>query len=184
MPRDRTRVTLDAGTRLSLEGLRLIPGAKHNITWRIGDLETSGSIYLLDDKGVMRIRYEGREQQISLVAQPCHFGGVRWLMKCPLTGKRVSVLWRPPGAETFGSRHAFGNASYWTQSVSPLDRAWRKKRKIALRLGSKDPADCRMPPRPRWMRNTTYRKLAERHMGAHHSIMRLADERFLGKSPG
>jgi hypothetical protein len=56
------------------------------------------------------------------------------------------VLWRPPGAKEFRSR-----------------QAWDGKAKIKARLiGDLDPDEWELPPKPKWMRWRTYKRLAER----------------------
>ena len=47
---------------------------------------------------------------VSLFARAQHFGGVRWLLSCPMSGVLTSVLYLPIGADRFASRQAHGLA--------------------------------------------------------------------------
>jgi hypothetical protein len=69
--------------------------------------------------GSLRISYPaiGFEQEIRFVSRPCRFGGRRFFFECPATGRRCSVLWRPPGAKRFACRQA------WIFCLSTLRRS-------------------------------------------------------------
>jgi hypothetical protein len=51
------------------------------------------------------------DYQVPLVTTPCNLGGVRWWFICPLSrngvscGRRVGILYCPPGATYYGCRH-------------------------------------------------------------------------------
>jgi hypothetical protein len=192
MPRHRTRATLDAGARLTLAGLGnvLRPMTARRIIWTFGALEVCGELRLSPETGILTLCYEGREQHIDLIARPRHFGGLQWYFRCPVTQARASVLWKPLGATRFACRLAFPRMLYHSQSISPLDRAWRAKRRVARKLGSEDPADHDMQTRPKWMRKRTYARLAARYEGAHRNLMRDFDAKApalfekLGITPG
>ena len=81
-----------------------------------------------------------------------------------MTGRHVSVLWKPPGAKLFASRHAWPTqVAYLSQFGSWIDRAHLGKARIRARLLSDDdPEKWELPPRPRGMRAQTYNKLAKR----------------------
>jgi hypothetical protein len=74
------------------------------------------------------------------------------------------VLWVPPGAKEFRSRHAWdGNVAYRSQFRSVYDRGHAGKAKIKARLiGNLDPEEWELPPKPKWMRWRTYKRLEER----------------------
>jgi hypothetical protein len=105
------------------------------------------------------------DQRLELVAQPRHFGGQQWYFKCPVTGRKCSVVWLPPGADRFCSRQAWGKqVAYSTQFESPFDRALTAREKVKSRLiGDLDPREWDLPPKPKWMRWRTYRRLAENY---------------------
>jgi hypothetical protein len=53
--------------------------------------------------------------------------------------------------------------AYASQFDTPVDRAHRGKAKIKARLiGTCDPDEWDLPPKPKWMRWRTYNKYAER----------------------
>jgi hypothetical protein len=105
-------------------------------------------------------------QRIDLASHPRHFGGRQWYFRCPRTGRKVSVLWRPPGARTFASRQSWGRQlAYLSQFSSATDRAHQGKERIKRRLcriGSLDPDEWDFPPKPKWMRWSTYHRAEHR----------------------
>lgn len=104
-----------------------------------------------------RLNGEDVRQVFALVGRPCRFGGVRWMARCPKTGKPVAKLYLCGGA--FRPRHLL-DASYRSQDRVPATEKLRE-REVALlrRLGADDsvPGD---PPKPKWMRWPTYSRLA------------------------
>jgi hypothetical protein len=54
--------------------------------------------------GWLRSQTKGSDQLITLVSCPRRFGGRQWYFVCPVTHRRASVLWKPPGAKQFRSR--------------------------------------------------------------------------------
>jgi hypothetical protein len=176
VPRDRRRVCLQDGLKLDLNHLirqgEVRPGLStgpYLIQWtRSGAVITSAVITanLCDpETGWLRYRTKGSDQLITLVSCPRHFGGRQWYFVCPITRKRASVLWMPPGADQFCSRHAWGRrrVAYRSQFLSVYDRGHAGKAKIKARLiGDLDPDDWELPPKPKWMRWRTYSRLVER----------------------
>ena len=77
----------------------------------------------------------------------------------------VSVLWRPPGARTFRSRQAWGRqVAYRSQFSDPDNRAHPGKARIKARLiADLDPDEWDLPPKPKWMRWSTYNRHVERY---------------------
>jgi hypothetical protein len=114
--------------------------------------------------GWLRYQTKGLDQLMTLVSCPRYYGGRQWYFVCPVTNKRGSVLWRPPGAKEFRSRQAWGRkVAYRTQFLSVYDRGHAGKAKIKARLiGDLDPDDWELPPKPKWMRWRTYNRLVER----------------------
>jgi hypothetical protein len=54
--------------------------------------------------------------------------------------------------------------AYATQFESPFDRAITARQKIKARLiGNLDPRQWKLPPKPKWMRWSTYERLAEKY---------------------
>jgi hypothetical protein len=91
-----------------------------------------------------------------------NFGGLRWWFLCPVTGRRVVVLYLPgKGGTVFASRQASGLA-YRSQRASPEDRVVERSLKARTKLGVADQNMLNMPycPRPKWMRRRTQRVTA------------------------
>ena len=44
------------------------------------------------------------EQRIQLVLTRPNYGGIRWWMRCPVTGQLATKLYKPPGREVFAGR--------------------------------------------------------------------------------
>src|SRR5215217_8442757 len=140
MPRNRQRVPLESGPKLDLA--RLIPrgSGRPGTTIRFtltyaADKTIQGNLKLGDGWGDMTLTYGGREQRLSLIGVVRPFGGRQWYVTCPKTWKRVRVLYRPPGASFFASRHAWPRqVAYSSQFLDPTGRAWRTKAKVKARL--------------------------------------------------
>ena len=112
-----------------------------------------------------RIQLGSLDQSVDLVSQPRHFGGRQWYFECPVTYRRCMALWRPPGARRFCSRQAWGTRriAYASQFLDPDNRAHRGKAKIKARLiADLDPDEWELPPKPKWMRWSTYNELVDR----------------------
>jgi hypothetical protein len=116
------------------------------------------------ETGWLRCRTEHADQLVTLSSCPRHFGGRQWYFVCPVTHRQASVLWKPPGAKEFRSRQAWGRqVAYRSQFQTIYDRGHAGKAKIKARLiGELDPEDWELPPKPKWMRWRTYKRLAER----------------------
>lgn len=75
---------------------------------------------------------------IGLASSPQPFGGRRWSWVCPITGRRVAKLFKPPGGDRFASRQAWGLA-YRSQHETPFNRACSRAWGLRHRLGITDP---------------------------------------------
>lgn len=154
MPRQRQRACLQDGLKLDLNRLArqglVVRGKKKgpcSIRWMCGGSggEIASGLISADMEGPvegsLRIRLGALDQWINLIALPRHFGGRQWFFECPVTGRLASVLWMPPGARRFASRHAWPRqVAYRSQFVTADDRAHLGKAKIKSRLiGSLDP---------------------------------------------
>lgn len=142
------RARLDYGRRLDLNRL---------IRDRRIDPSLPGGLWIAAKDG---------RQVIEVTSRPRHFGGCQWYFVCPDTGRLASVLWMPPGARHYASRHAWaGRAAYSSQFEAPADRAHRAQRKIKTRLVGyldEEVDDAGMPSKPKWMRWRTYNRMVER----------------------
>jgi len=176
LPRSRQRICLQQQALkldinlLTRRGL-IVPGSAtgpHAIRWINSDGEVIASGWVSGDmegdtEGSFCIRLDELEQRIALVTLPRYLGGRQWFFVCPVTDRRASVLWLPPGAQQFASRHAWPRqVAYSSQFMTPMDRAQLGKERIKRRLiGELDPEEWDLPPKPKWMRWKTYHRLVD-----------------------
>jgi hypothetical protein len=176
MPRSLERVRLEDGLKLNLNELIKLgavqPGGKAHavVTWPGAySSEPVASCVLKSDlsdgaRGWMHLELGAVEQSFSLVTQPRHFGGRQWYFRCPRTDRRVSVLWKPPGARCFLSRQAWGRqVAYGSQFQNRHERAGLAIWAARYRLGGADYADFNgeLPPKPKGMHwRTSEREIA------------------------
>ena len=174
MPRQRQRVCLQNGLKLDLNRLirqgAVRPGLSSDpyiIQWTNNGALIGLAVITanLRDPATSWVRIQAPtvDQQITLISSPRHFGGRQWYFVCTVTHRRASVLWKPPGAKEFCSRHAWGRkVAYRSQFQSVYNRGHAGKAKIKARLiGDLDPDDWELPPKPKWMRWSTYNRLVE-----------------------
>jgi hypothetical protein len=117
------------------------------------------------EEGWFRLQAGDLDQWICLIACPRHYGGKQWYFICPATNRKVSVLWKPPGATRFCSRQTWGRVvAYQSQFLGPNHRAHAGQARIKSRLiGNCDPDEWDLPPKPKWMRWRTYNRHVERY---------------------
>lgn len=132
--------------------------------WRRGEEISSSLMYsvIVDNARYARLELKYSidgdpiEQTITLVSEPCPFGGARWFAYCPRTSQRVAKLYLPPGSRRFLSRQAF-RIHYRSQSETFVDRVARRQRKLLQRLDTDYPD---VLPKPKGMHWRTYERLA------------------------
>ena len=179
MPRPRARACLQDGLKLDLNRLSrngfIRPGALSGpigIRWysTYWDKEIASGLITANmsgtQEGWLRLQVVDCDEWIILVACPRHFGGRQWYFMCPTINRPVSVLWRPPGAQAFRSRQAWGRrqVAYRSQFLDSDNRAHAGQAKIKSRLiGDLDPDEWDLPPKPKWMRWSTYNRYVERY---------------------
>jgi hypothetical protein len=149
MARSRQRVRLEDGVRLDINQL-IGPGKKQ-----------PGSKTRTSVRGWMDVKSGSLDQRIELVSLARHYGGRQWYFLCPRTGRRVSVLWKPPGAGYFASRQSWGRqVAYRSQFQSPYRRACSGAEAIRYRLGGRDYSEWsgELPPKPKGMHWRTYER--------------------------
>ena len=174
MPRPRQRACLQGGLRLDINSLvrrgvfRLgaATGLIQFSNSHTGENVASGYISVATEAahcGWIRLQIGSLDQRITLIRRPRHFGGGQWYFECPQSWRRCSVLWMPPGANSFACRQSWGRqVAYSSQFATPDDRAYRGTQRIYRRLGASDWGDGDYPPKPKWMRWRTYNALLAR----------------------
>jgi hypothetical protein len=178
MPRPRQRACLQDGLKLDLNRLArrgfVYRGARSGpigIRWysTYWEEEIASGVITADmsgeREGWFRIRLGKLEQSIVLIARPRHFGGRQWYFMCPVMNRPVSVLWKPLGAVRFCSRQTWGRqVAYHSQFSDWANRAHIGKARIKARLiANLDPHEWDLPPKPKWMRWSTYNRYVERY---------------------
>jgi hypothetical protein len=181
MGRPRKRIPLEDGLKLDLNKLRVQAISQGETTqqvicWHPRYSGGGRTIGLLScrvagaNRGSMRLLLPSLDQSIDLVALPRHFGGQQWYFRCPMTGRRSSVLWMPPGESCFASRQAWGSQfAYVSQFETPNYRAHLRAHEIHCRLSGEDHSPIYhllLPPKPRYMHRNTYEKLLVRLLDA------------------
>ncbi len=90
--------------------------------------------------------------RLASTAQP--FGGRRWWMRCPVTGRRARVLYLPPGGDRFASREVWGLV-YASERLSHFDRPFEKLFRLQRKLRCPQ-SWATVPERPKGMWRRTY----------------------------
>lgn len=191
MGRPRERAMLEQGLWLNLNRLvrhnSVSPGRlmiRRTITWQYTYTEETIATALISSDlrgpgdGWLRVECGSLDQNLWLVGQPRHFGGRQWYFLCPVTGKPASVVWMPPGARRFASRQAWRRqVAYASQFETRHGRALTAAQRIRSKLGGPEWAglDGFDPPKPKWMRQSTYQRMLEKSW-AYEDI---ADQRLI-----
>jgi hypothetical protein len=102
------------------------------------------------------------EQRIALVSTVPNYGGRRWWMLCPFTGRRVAKLHLPPGAGKFACRTAW-RLPYQSQRVAHRDRPFEKLFRLQRKLGCYEGFEAGLQ-RPKGMWRRTYERHWERYL--------------------
>jgi hypothetical protein len=175
MPRSRYRACLQEGLKLDLNRLARKGFIKFGSNIGIRGIRWSSSYWeeiasgliaadMTNPEAWFEIASGGLRQRITLVSRPRHFGGRQWFFQCPATRRLATVLWKPPGADRFCCRQAWGRRVAYQSQFSDRDsRAHSGQAKIKARLiGDLDPDEWDLPPKPKWMRWKTYNKYQEK----------------------
>ena len=167
MAKPRKRAYLDTGASLQANWLfrfRLRSGT-YGYPLDDGPHQAEVRITLHLDHGPlywMRLQFPSFDQTIGLTKAPRHFGGHQWYFLCPMTGDRASVLWMPRGQNVFASQKYWKGRglAYYSQFLSPSDRAERGVRRIEARLVYSE-AD-NMIYKSKWMRWKTFHRACQK----------------------
>lgn len=98
---------------------------------------------------------------VRLRRTPQRFGGFRWWFECPKTGRRTIKLYLPLGGSRFLSRQGYG-LGYASQREDRMYRAQRQALKVYRELEGEGNWRDGAPPKPKWMRWSTYERLSDR----------------------
>jgi hypothetical protein len=148
----------------------LEPGRSFGWQWTLND-KSYGDIRIRSelDRIVLSYRHHSRsedwqskEYPVLLTQTPCHFGGVRQWFLCPARGcgRRVAVLY---GGEIFACRTCH-QLTYESQREALHNRALSRAQGLHVRLGGTGAVADGLPPKPKGMHCTTYKKLARRFL--------------------
>lgn len=79
---------------------------------------------------------EGKDecQTVYLTHTVPNYGGKRWWMLCPISGRRVAKLYLPASGDVFASRQAW-RLGYQSQRDAPHDRSFERLFRLQKRLG-------------------------------------------------
>jgi hypothetical protein len=199
MSRARVRVCLQDGLKLDLNQLARRGFIKFGVNIGARGISWSNSGQGQVARGVIsadmakstnawfRIAIGGFVQQVTLVSRPRHFGGRQYFFVCPATHQLATALWRLPGATRFLSRQAYGGrVAYASQFLDRDSRAHYAQSKINSRLcsiGQFDPDEWSFPPKPKWMRWKTYKRL-EQKFDRYEDILDIGIENLVAKLGG
>ncbi len=143
----------------------LEPGRVSGWAWH-RDVEKVAEIHIRADARQIRLIYKCRSHgedweemyyPVSLLSQPCNFGGHRQWFACPAQGcgKRVALLY---AGRVFACRHCF-QLAYECQREAPYQRSFRKAEKIRDRLGWERGLNAFPGEKPKGMHRRTYDRL-------------------------
>ncbi len=145
-----------------------------SLSWSSNDepIATIGHRYDLTDSGnahlilaYTRTRTgsppEKIEQRIHLTSTQPNYGGRRWWMHCPRSGRRVAKLHLPPGGDRFASRLAW-RLPYRSQRSAHRDRPFDRLFTLQRKLGSYEGWEAGLR-KPKGMWTRTYERHWERY---------------------
>lgn len=105
------------------------------------------------------IRHRFELAGIRLTVSPAGFGGERTWFLCPRCKRRCGVLYDAPSRGWVC--RTCGNGRYTSEVEAPIDRLYRKARKLRSRLGQKDSnMMLPFPGKPTGMHWSTYLRLS------------------------
>jgi hypothetical protein len=104
--------------------------------------------------------YKQQRQAVRLLTTTQNFGGKRWWLQCPVTGKRVRTLHLPANRDRFASREALGLA-YRVERLSHFDRPFEKLFRVQRRLRQPEGFGAGIE-RPKGMWRRTFARHADR----------------------
>ena len=134
--------------------------------------------------GELRLRYrcgdEARDVEcvVRLSSVPLNYGGRRWYMHCPLTGRRALILYKWSSIDQFCARNAIRpRPTYASQRLGGLDRILEQRRAIRSKLGDTY-SDLLFdePIKPKGMHRRTF----ERYLARDNKLVEREEDYLLG----
>jgi hypothetical protein len=164
-PRIEDAACLDLQALMSADVI--VPGQARSGVWLLRNDSITYTSKLDCTQGVLTVLHDwvrpGRRYaaetayDIRLVTTPCRFGGWRWWLLCPSTGRKVMKLYRVPTAEKFCCRVAMRpQPIYHSQRCSELDGIFAKRWKLRRLLNDDSNLFSVIERKPKWMRRTTF----------------------------
>lgn len=124
------------------------------------------------DSGTLTLHYTCNQRDherkaitctIPLVTLPCHYGGRRWYMRCPYTGRRALKLYKWNGIDWYCHRDAIKpRPTYASQRESGGNRIIAQRWALRRKLGDDFSDLFSGPCKPKWIRWRTFEKYARR----------------------
>ena len=176
------RPTADVSIRIDLAWLmrtrRVVPGALVSgaLQWTWNGEPHASISYEADMRdaaaGVLRLSYkrggahdsETVRQTVRMSYTLPHYGGRRWWMICPYSGKRAAKLYLPPGGDRFAGRAAW-RLPYASQRVEHSQRPFEAIFRIQKKLGCEPGWEAGLY-RPKGMHRRTF----ERHRARYEQL--------------
>jgi len=173
-PHIESALCLSVGSMLKCGSLRVGAMTFGNWHWsRYGEevacIRYSAS--LTTESGELRLSYtwtpDGKPQDVTctirLSSLPLQYGGRRWYMHCPYTGRRVLKLYKFGSIKQFCSRTAIRPLpTYACQRVSGSDRINAQRWAIRRKIGDDYSDLFGEPYKPKGMRWRTFERYAAR----------------------
>jgi hypothetical protein len=132
--------------------------------------------------------WESVQQRVPIRWTPCRFGGERPWFVCNVfangvhCGRQVAKLYG--AGRLFACRHCY-RLGYQVQRGGLMDRAHHRLARLHRRLGADyHGPDGPPPPRPKWMRQRTYRRVVQQIEGGEDhldAVFVAGAQRFLGR---
>ncbi len=116
------------------------------------------------------LRHAYPRSGIKLTTTPAGFGGERKWFLCPLCDRRCGILYN--NAVYGWICRICANGRYASEVKSPIDRRYRKARKLRRRLGQADPnMTLPFPGKPTGMHWSTYLRLRKQGLALEKRLL-------------
>ena len=133
--------------------------------------EVGYTINLGDESGELRLTYSWSKENrpraveciVRLSSKTLHYGGRRWYMHCPYTGRRSLKLYKFGSVEKFCCRTAIRPLpTYASQRVGGRERIFAQRWALRRKMGDEYSDLFGEPYRPKGMHAHTFQRYADR----------------------